>query len=1534
LLVNKVGKNSNVTINGVAQSNTAYSGYASKYIASSLIGDVGYDTARAISLRFTNLKLDGRSAANSIGNMDTVYGTTKSLFSRATILNSFTYAGESSGSYNFEIERDWSGSTAVHNVTYGHELTNSVEYANKQKMYYGSETYYTHPTVAQSTAEYDFSSGFMPYVYHAANATTAYNLANKTHELMVNVNVTAVIEGCGKYNDPYIIDNNDKLPIIAKIIANDTTVLGGGVQIYLPSDLTGNSTTDNATNFNYVSMDYNNVKYKYSSGTDKFTRIGTNVKVNTTAVRRYLAGAYYIITTDIELPADYIALGTVDAAANTQYAFRGQLIGYGSNITITNHSDAPLINTSMGCVVKGLTVNVDVNKNSSNVITLAAPLVTDAYKFQGGVQSYGAVIGQILGGDTIIDNTQVVFTNAAFTISTASNTYPRLTPIGGYVGTLFNGGLIFRNMTSANVGLTSATEPRVAQAGYLYINPIIGRVIAGYAFHETSVYRVTSAALNNGDKNYTIPDLSLSETMMTVSGGDVSLPNGQAVYILGAAVNSGACCAPTGGSMTSPNAYPDISVTSNSITENWQAYRAQTTVRAGADYSGVGTTDPTSLPDYTKALDDKYTANGNKIPYILRAYTADDTSCLALCSFAIANGTTGVNITLTGDCDVASGFRGIGSIYVASFPAKNNNSNSNLALYIHQFEGYNKKITLHMRYLEYSHKDNQRYINLNETAGFGLFNYARMPSTSNSNSVRNFTLAGSIFHDVYTLSGGVQSTYICVASTNDKLTNENNVSGVVGGSAKEYYISCGGVFGLMYDSAFYIKNVIFHEFLVEGAKCVGGLVGYGTYKNMTPTTSNIKYDSSAGTGDSWVSAVGGIQAGGLVGRTYEYRLAVDAGGHEFTVNKIQLKSAALNDAIDSSWPDNRITGAGGIIGNTWGTHKVSTKTVDSINIRGTTVSPYRKTSISNLTLTGISGAEIAVVNDTSDPSNMNFAGGLIGSAHDIVLDVANCNVAGISIKANMAGGLVGHLSQKYYLNMNNVTVRGHFDSNNNKTSTITGNCIAGGLFGWVRGRDARYISVSNAEVSDYNIVSASHVNNKPCAAGGLIGYAEADRTGESDSANYIFDFDNIIISGCDITTNYNACSDTPHYSGTGGIIGSSGVSSTSTSSSISFRAASDGGSTGALLKFSGYNILLDSVSLKHFDDGVTDNSTASGNRKIGDIIGNNGAGMPIKFVGVTVQNDTYCGKHAGYYNDDNENYGSGNSYGAGYVVFADFGGTLTNQTFGGVFNAEQTLVPFADDYTDVTLAEPYVTTNPVLDIGTQRALRITGDGIGANTQSLPISSIISDLGASGQRKYAYAADARYVSSASTTNKATFDSAVDNMRKFAMFRTEATEYLGADFPVLVLESTDHDYSTKMINSYLRLLTNTQFDFASDTEAAKKFNVKIYRMSYENQHFEPYEVGVSLKRDGETKEFYMHSATFDSGKTQFSLLDVQFYDPATGGTGSEKVAYHLYVPVFVKKILSYNFDIALLSGTTYLSSLYGDYGKALIENVGTP
>ena len=171
---------------------------------------MGDENARAIYLTFSGLKFDGRSSATAIGNLDTKYGTTKAIFSRATVLNSFLYAGESSGAYTFTIANDWNNSSSnpPHNVTYGAEITTSREFADLQKKYSGS-TYYTHPTTYRAGSEYNyFSTYFLPYVY------TAYNLAESKHEISVNVTFTSEIKGCGKYGDPYIIDDMIKLSIV------------------------------------------------------------------------------------------------------------------------------------------------------------------------------------------------------------------------------------------------------------------------------------------------------------------------------------------------------------------------------------------------------------------------------------------------------------------------------------------------------------------------------------------------------------------------------------------------------------------------------------------------------------------------------------------------------------------------------------------------------------------------------------------------------------------------------------------------------------------------------------------------------------------------------------------------------------------------------------------------------------------------------------------------------------------------------------------------------------------------------------------------------------------------------------------------------------------------------------------------------------------------------------------------------------------------------------------------------------------------
>ena len=69
-----------------------------------------------------------------------------------------------------------------------------------------------------------------------------------------------------------------------------------------------------------------------------------------------------------------------------------------------------------------------------------------------GCEFYGAVIGQILGGDNIIEKVSVGFAANAdenmVVVDANSASHAKLVPIGGYVGVIENGGLIFKEMAS------------------------------------------------------------------------------------------------------------------------------------------------------------------------------------------------------------------------------------------------------------------------------------------------------------------------------------------------------------------------------------------------------------------------------------------------------------------------------------------------------------------------------------------------------------------------------------------------------------------------------------------------------------------------------------------------------------------------------------------------------------------------------------------------------------------------------------------------------------------------------------------------------------------------------------------------------------------------------------------------------------------------------------------------------------------------------------------------------------------------------
>lgn len=98
LLINKISDYVTLDITRVTQT----SKYVNNKIAgSSLIGDVGSTNGTNIRLSFSNIQLDARK---DIGSADSRYGnTTKTIFTRATLLNSFKYSDATScyGRYSF-----------------------------------------------------------------------------------------------------------------------------------------------------------------------------------------------------------------------------------------------------------------------------------------------------------------------------------------------------------------------------------------------------------------------------------------------------------------------------------------------------------------------------------------------------------------------------------------------------------------------------------------------------------------------------------------------------------------------------------------------------------------------------------------------------------------------------------------------------------------------------------------------------------------------------------------------------------------------------------------------------------------------------------------------------------------------------------------------------------------------------------------------------------------------------------------------------------------------------------------------------------------------------------------------------------------------------------------------------------------------------------------------------------------------------------------------------------------------------------------
>ena len=1040
LLINKIGNMTEITIQNVLQkkhSMTAekYDKGGQDYAATSLIGNVGSEKGQNISLTFSNIKLD---ASNE-----------NSIFKNATLLESFQHSdgAGSSAIYNYKWEEDW-GTEAKHNVTYGKEVSETIKNVDndgnsRQNKYHGDwsrDDRYTSPDKNNATEEYSFAN-YKPYV--AKTAVTGQT--DKTYdEIDVNLERPYLIEGCGTYSDPYILDAST-LAEVARVISTAAPTNGWEV------NYNANASADKAT------VDANSAfckgtkheTYTYD-GAGNFVSGTKKVSVSKDNMIKYLCEAYYKIDDDIVLGSSFAGLG----GTSNSYVFRGVIVGQkksdGTYPTITNNSASPLIRFSSGSVVKNINIkytNVTLSKNNNNKLNYST----------GKTEYYGGVMGVVFGGDNIIDNVKV--TNPTITFAKNDNSKQHLITAGGYVGAIVYGGVIFRNMNNVakDSALTTNNTEAVGEnaATNLFINPYIGRVVNGFAIEEGTKFG-KSTNLDNGRKNYLITqfksELNDAEKLNVIAGttNTIEVPNAQALFMLSVISQSG---------MGYTDKY-----------KNTCGYGHYTFTR-NADYSKVGTAALTSDDkDYKTALSDYQrleSNNGkvfeNKVSVMLKKYTKPSGNLYEAKWAHDQSKKFTVKLTGNETYDLTdTGFRGINQLFDAA-DSNLGGIDCGYTLSLTAIQGNDQTIKLDTdikayavkitdnkggsaNTVEFENVDNYKYRTaFDKVKGVGLINCSTYALT-----VDSLKLSGKISVKTYNNDG---KSYV-----NEDLST----GGIVGGVQGQCKFS----------------GITLNDLEVSGAYTVGGLIGKST-NNIN--ISGVKSENSG------IYVYGGFETGGLVGNSQK--------GSEFnvkdskiTINKVEFANL---DKGTGTW-----FGVGGIVGSaniktTISNVRLTPYNTDSFIGSKKDNKPLATLTMNECGLIGLSNGACTITNTSVsvDVYGSN-AGGFVGINKN-QLSINDCYYGETSETSDC--GVYGYTSSGGMVGTQNAAVTISKSAVKNATIGIptakTGDAGIGGYVGIKANGD---LTISDCEVN--NVTLSAEDKSKGAGAGGVIGHNDRGST--------------------------------------------------------------------------------------------------------------------------------------------------------------------------------------------------------------------------------------------------------------------------------------------------------------------------------------------------------------------------------------------------------------------------------------------------------
>ena len=1479
LLINAITGYVNLDVKNVTTSNYAGTSGVNKIAASSLFGRLGYDkNSDQVNAKFERISLPSQ-------NNDTI-------FTHASLLESFGYGSTSTGSADYTFTK---ADADAGKVTYGSEIDGSTEYPDKQLWYYDEATYgavigYVTVDGKKDDDVRPWFGGYLPYVYKGKATESGVQY----HEIKVNQRIPKLVEGCGTYGDPYAVKDATEMNAIANYINNQTALDGWEVTIAANQSALCTRRSDNKTD-NEVTYVYKQAKdtgKKWEKKTGDTT--DPSATLSDEMMHRYIQSAYYSIepTGGNTITLDGASFGGFGNKANP---FRGVIVGNPkgdkkATIKIENNEGSlrGLIPYSYGSVVRNLNINY-VNAHAT---------ITYSEKDADGVPTafFGGVIGCILGGDNIIDHVAVNETTTEnpttrFTV-TGGGDKPHLVPIGGYVGAIAGGGVIFRHMseTSWRAGTKEKFKSRGEGGGnfQLYDNPYVGRVIDGYAFSE-------GCAVKNGDANYKINELDVkdtgcvttTDTYMKFSWGagqqnnrapKTTVKDRQGLLVLSAIINSGAGAGAAHtdstdgrGTYRGSHAYEGSSVKGAISSTGYKFGNERYGKVRNANYAAVGKPDDADAArDFATSVNDDLKAPGNQgyqgpldgkdgqdinSPYLVKKYATDWRT-----GYVCAMGVCGMDLQFeqgaTYDMrDYGSGFLGLSGRYYSNACAtdKKVNDKDFITPGIATINGNGATIKVKNNTREYVDDD----YNIAGVGGLfstikfysNQFNKGSIEENDNAN-VCNLNFESCNISLAYVTSNGEEQ------STSTSNTNSGSVGvGCLAGSTANQGGSSGayGVF----------KGVVISDSTVSGGCKAGGLIGStglmqrsadgskGSIVNYGGMSSPVQlYDCSY----SGITVSARSNAGGFVGYANSGACGVWVSNDKTVADSSTI---SIVEKAGDKQPDLSCT-AGGIFGLTGGALSVNTGQGDGASQVATIsdvslIANHAAARDSNATpgIGGIAGRTVTYdsnvnrVKVTSTKKASEEVPTYFGSLQAVT---NTTNFYAIS-----TGGIIGSTNSSVALN--SCTVE-------NLRMGVTEH--AGGLVGATSNRST--LSATNITVNGVQFDGAR--------CGGILGNCQ----GQGGT--------NVVVSSATVKN----CS-----FGT--------LNSTWQHSDGSWRNHSGGivGAASGTIKIA--NVLISKNDFKQpGGQGFLLGDTAQNGA---DFKGLYAAGVDI--VLKDGSDNSSAPKPIKYFNDGAVADVDAKSY----IAFGSYGQEPSAPNDG------KTLYGDVAASGNVTAAvAPYVTTSPVpknaLSVKTAsgetgQTRYLFGDGVNVSGAE----TIKKDAEKGGSKHYAYTNyDGGNHWNYSPSSAGEFNANND---------TDATKS-DADPDVLVLSGNDSD----TVKDYLNLVTNGGYSDALRLNAGGSHvsaTVDVFQL--ENGVFvkqtDVADRALDVKGSGSSLSIGANS-NWDNGKGRFNLLTVTFTEAGQ--------SYRVMVPIIVKRVLEINFTATYSEGSNFNS---GDYSTKYDKHV---